>query len=177
MTLRLTALLTTAALALPAAAGAHPRLQHHGERGTFPHASRLCTKVANGHTPKQLASSEDQLKAACATLKSSYDAAVAAVKPAIATYRQTVKDERAAVKTACKGTTDKAACKAARQDARAKVKAARTTVRDAVKAYRTSIKSARKAFWTTVKGLRGGSTVTPDADTTPAAPAGAPAAS
>ena len=40
----------TAALAIPAVAGAHPA-GHRSYANTFPIASALCAKVAAGHTP------------------------------------------------------------------------------------------------------------------------------
>src|SRR3954452_9616363 len=54
------------------AASAHP-----GTRGferTYPHAPRLCAKVANGHAPKRLAASPTQVAGACAALRSNLTA-------------------------------------------------------------------------------------------------------
>lgn len=72
--LRLLMVISACALfAVPAVADARP-----GKRGfnqTYPHASRLCAKVADGHTPPRLAGSTDKVNAACATLKTSFTTA------------------------------------------------------------------------------------------------------
>lgn len=166
------AICACALVAVPSVAAARPenrgnRAAHRTFERTFPHASHLCSRVASGHTPKKLASSSDQVAAACADLKSAFTTArnafmdkfeplKAAAKDAIAKAHQSCKDARAA------GDEAGATCKQARQDARATLKDLRTQLRTALKAYHGDVKLARQAFWTTVKGLRGGSSETSD---------------
>lgn len=157
------ALSACALLALPAVAGARP-----GQRGfshTFPVASGLCAKVANGHTPKRLAGQTDKVAAACATLKTSFTDAQNAYSTAVAPLKQQATDAITALRATCKqarANHDAAACKAARQSTRATLKNLRIQVRAAGKTYHVSVDAARKTFWTTIKALRGGSTVKPD---------------
>jgi hypothetical protein len=157
------ALSACALLALPAVAGARP-----GQRGfnhTFPVASGLCAKVANGHTPKRLAGQTDKVAAACATLKTSFTDAQNAYSTAVAPLKQQATDAIKALRATCKearANHNAAACKAARQSTRATLKDLRAQVRTAGKTYHASVQAARKAFWSTIKSLRGGSSITPD---------------
>jgi len=149
MTTRLTMLFLLGALAVPGLAAAKP-----GDRDfqhTFPAASRLCQRVADGNAPHRLAGSEDQVTAACATLQSVYDAAVAAA-PGRDALEQAIEDAKASVQSACQG-EDRSACRSARQAARASVKSARQSYRESARGYHAAIREARTAFWTTVKGL------------------------
>jgi hypothetical protein len=163
MTIRLTTLFITAALAVPGIAAAQPGARDFGH--TFPLASRLCQRVADGHVPKRFTDSAADVTAACDTLHSAYDAAVAAA-PDTTAAKQAIADAKASVKSACLQTEDRSSCRAAIQQARASLKSARSTYRDGVKTYHQSIRAARRAFWTTVKGLRGGRPATDPTTTT-----------
>src|SRR3954466_16205282 len=106
MTTRLTTLFLMGALAVPGVAAAKP-----GDRDfqhTFPVASRLCQRVADGNAPRRFAGSEDQVTAACATLQSAYDAAVATA-PGADALQQAITDAKASVQSACQG-EDRSAC-------------------------------------------------------------------
>ena len=151
MTTRLTTLFLMGALAVPGVAAAKP-----GDRDfqhTFPVASRLCQRVADGNTPRRLAGSEDQITAACGTLQSAYDTAVAAA-PGRDALEQAITDAKAAAQAACQG-EDRSGCRSALQAARASVQSARQSYRESARGYHTAIQEARKAFWTSVKGLIG----------------------
>jgi hypothetical protein len=152
-----------AALVAAPAASAHPGTR--GFQRTYPHASRLCAKVANGHTPKRLAASTTQVAGACAQLKSSFTAAqntyTTTVAPLKQQARDTVKAARATIRQA-RANHDRASARATRHDARATLRALRKQVREAARAYHVSVDAARKTFWSTVRALRGGTSVTPD---------------
>jgi hypothetical protein len=151
------------ALALPAVAGAHPAQRGFGQ--TFPHASRLCAKVANGHTPKRLAGSTDKVTADCATLKTSFTTAQNDYATTTAPLRQQATDAVKALRATCKtarANHDAAACKSARQSTRTTLQGLRAQVRTAAKAYHASVDAARKTFWASIRALKGGNTVTPD---------------
>ena len=158
-----------ALLAVPAVADARP-----GKRGfnrTYPHASRLCAKVANGHTPKRLAGSSDKVSEACATLKTAFTAAQNDYNTATGPLKQQGVDALKALRSTCQqARTDgtPGVCKTARQETRAKLKNLRGQIREAAKAYHASVQAARKAFWATIKSLKGGSTLAPDKSTPPA---------
>src|SRR5436190_11243604 len=121
MTVRLTTLFLTAALAVPGVAVAKPGDRDFGQ--TFPIASQLCQSVADGHVPKRLQGSEAQVTSACSTLQSAYDAAVAAAPNADAA-KQAVADARSAVQAACLQTDDRSGCRAAIQQARSTMRSA-----------------------------------------------------
>ena len=163
------ALSLCALLALPAIAGAHP-----GQRGfnhTFPVASRLCAKVANGHTPKRLQGSTDKVAAACAKLKSDFTDAQNAYTTGVAPIKQQATDAIKTLRATCmQAHADKnpAACKAARQSTRTTLQGLRTQVRTLAKAYHVSVDTARKTFWATIRALKGGATIAPDTTTGPA---------
>ena len=100
MTTRLTTLFLMGALAVPGVAAAKP-----GDRDfqhTFPLASRLCQRVADGNVPHRFADAADQVTAACGTLQSAYGAAVAAATPGddAGARRETVRAYRQAIHTA-----------------------------------------------------------------------------
>ena len=156
MTIRLTTLFMTAALALPGAAWSKPSDRDFGQ--TFPAASRLCQAVADGHAPKRLQGSEADVTAACDTLQSAYDAAVAAA-PNTDSVKQAIADAKEAVQSACTNTDDRSGCRAALQQARQSLRSMRASYRDSVKTYHEAIRTARRAFWTTIKGLVGSSSV------------------
>jgi hypothetical protein len=102
MTIRLTTLFITTALALPGVAAAKPGGRDFGH--TFPVASRLCQRVADGHVPKRFADRAADVTAACDTLHSAYDAAVAAAPQGNRrTYHQSIKTARRAFWTTVKG--------------------------------------------------------------------------
>src|SRR5436190_12735108 len=149
MTTRLTMLFLTAALAAPGVAAAKPGDRDFGH--TFPVASRLCQRVADGDAPKRLAGSTDQVTAACSTLQSAYDAAVAAA-PSRDGLEQAISDAKASVQSACQG-DDRSGCRSARQAAPDGVQSARQNYRDGARGFHTAIHEARQAFWTTVKSL------------------------
>jgi hypothetical protein len=166
--LTLLAIAAGATLAVPAIAAAHP-----GQRGferTYPHASRLCAKVANGHTPKRLAGSTDKVTADCSALKTSFTAAQTAYTTATAPLRQQATDAVKALRATCRqahASHDKAACKTARQQTRATLKSLRGQVRTAGQAYHVAVDGARKTFWTAIRALKGGSSLTPDSTVGP----------
>jgi hypothetical protein len=149
MITRLTTLFLLGALAAPGLAAAKP-----GDRDfqhTFPVASRLCQRVADGNAPHRLAGSEDQVTAACGTLQSAYDASVAAA-PGRDALEQAITDAKASVQAACQG-EDRSGCRAALQAARASVQSARQSYREGARGYHDAIHEARKAFWTSLEGL------------------------
>jgi hypothetical protein len=144
-----TTLLTFAAAALVAApaASAHP-----GARGferTYPHASRLCAKVANGHTPKRLAASTTQVAGACAELRSSFTAAQNTYTTTVAPLRRQAVDTRAKIHQA-RAAHDRATVRASRTTLRT----LRKQIRQARRAYHVSVNTARKTFWDKVRALR-----------------------
>ena len=153
-----------AVLAVPATASAAPGARSF--RHTFPVASRLCTAVANGHTPKRLQSSTAELTQACSDLQAAFTQAQTDAKDALANLKQQVGDARATARTACRQarqTHDVSACRAARAALRTTLKGLRGQVGQIVSHYRAAANTARKAFWTTVRGLRGGASVHQDA--------------
>jgi hypothetical protein len=158
-----------ALLAVPAVADARP-----GKRGfnaTYPHASRLCAKVAAGKAPKRLAGSTDQVSEACATLKTSFTTAQNDYNTATGPLKQQGVDALKALRATCQqARTDgtPGVCKTARQETRAKLKSLKGQIKEAAKAYHTAVQAARKTFWATIKSLRGGSSIEPDKTTPPA---------
>jgi inorganic triphosphatase YgiF len=150
-------------LALPAGASARP-----GSRSftaTFPIASSLCTRVANGHTPPRLAGSTAQVAAACATLRSSFTTAQNTYTTTVAPLLQQANAAIATLRATCKAARaahNPAACQTARTQTRALLRSLRAQVHAAAVAYHAAVDAARKTFWTTVRALRGGSTLTPD---------------
>lgn len=157
-------------LALPAIAGAHP-----GQRGfnqTYPHASQLCAKVANGHAPKKLAASSAQVAADCAALRTSFTNALNAYSTTVAPLKQAATTVRAKTRQTCqtaRANHTPGVCKQARHDGRMLLRALRTDVRNAAATYRTSVQAARTTFWAAIKALRGSAALTPDTGT-PVAP-------
>jgi hypothetical protein len=149
-----------ALVAVPTVASAKPAPR--GFARTFPHASKLCAKVANGHTPKALQASAAQVSAACAELRTSYTNAVNAYNTAAAPLRQQATDSIQARRAACQADPKSDACKQARAATRTKLKELGTQLRAAKKTYHEAVQAARKAFWAKIKTLRGGSTVKPD---------------
>jgi hypothetical protein len=157
------------ALALPAGASARPGSRSFA--ATFPVASGLCAKVANGHTPPRLAASTAQVAAACATLKSSFTTAQNNYTTTVAPILQQANAAIVALRATCKAARaahDPAACKAARASTRAQLTLLRAQVHAAAVAYHAAVDAARKTFWTTVRALRGASTLTPDKTVGPA---------
>ena len=156
-------------LAIPALAGAHPVKRDFNH--TYPHAARLCARVAAGHAPARLAASADKVKAACDTLHASFTDAQTALTTTVTPLRQQANDALVALRATCKQARadhDPAACQTARDTTRATVKGLRAQVRAAAKPFHEAIRAARKAFWTTIGELRGGSSVAPDATSPPA---------
>ena len=163
------ALSLCALLVLPAVAGAHP-----GQRGfnrTFPVASGLCAKVANGHTPKRLQGSTDKVATSCALLKTNFTDAQNAYTTGVAPLKQQATDAITALRATCRqahADHNPAACKTARQSTRATIQGLRTQVQGLAKTYHASIETARKTFWDAIRALKGGSSATPDTTTPPA---------
>lgn len=168
--LRLLLVLSACALlALPAIADA--KFGNRGFNRTYPHASRLCAKVASGHTPKRLAGSTDKVSEACATLKTSFTNAQNDYNTATGPLKQQGIDALKALRTTCqqaRADRTPGVCKTARQETRAKLKSLAGQIKEAAAAYHTAVQAARKTFWSTIKSLRGGSTITPDKTTPPA---------
>ncbi len=159
------ALSACALLVLPTVASAHRGHGHRGFHQTYPVASVLCAKVANGKTPKRLAGQTEKVTAACTTLQTSLTAAQTAYTTTVAPLKQQATDAIKTLRATCQQARidhNHAACKAARETTRATIKGLLTQVRDAGKAYHTAVDAARKTFWDTIKALRGGSTVAPD---------------
>jgi len=173
----------SAAVAVPV--GAVPHLKGRSFERTFPVASRLCARADDGRLPTRAQSSSDQIKAACATLHSSYDAAQSTLDSALSPLQDQIKTARQAVVAACQGaqqptpsqtdsssptqtrdvtppSTDRTACQQARQQFRSTVSSLKDQLKTIEKAYHESIQTARKAFWTTIQSLRAASSVTPD---------------
>jgi hypothetical protein len=144
-----TTFLAFAAAALVAAPAASANPGTRSFQRTYPHASRLCTKVANGHTPKRLAASTTQVAGACAELKSSFTAAQNTFTTTVAPLRQQAVTTRAKIHQA-RTAHDRATVRASRTSLRA----LRKQVRQARHAYRVSVNTARKTFWGKVRALR-----------------------
>jgi hypothetical protein len=178
--IRRTSILVVAVCALVAApvASAHP-----GQRGfarTYPHASRLCAKVANGHAPKKLAASAAQVTAACNTLRTSFTGAQTAWTTTTAPLKQQGTDALKTLRATCRqarANHDRAACRTARRSTRATLKTLRGQVRTAAAAYHTTVQGARATFWSAIRALRGGSSITPDTTVPPAPTVALPSAS
>ena len=141
------ALSLCALLALPAVAGAH-----HGQRGfghTYPHASRLCAKVANGHAPKRLQGLDrqgrDRLRAAEDGLHQRperlHDGRRTAQAAGDRRHQGAARDLPAGPRD-----NNPAACQAARQSTRTTLQGLRTQVRTLAAAYHTAVDTARKTF-------------------------------
>jgi hypothetical protein len=156
-----TTFLAVAACVLLAAPAADARPGTRSFQSTYPHASRLCAKVANGHTPKALAASASKVSDACSTLKTSFTNAQNAYTTTAGPLQQQATDARKALRTTCQ-TSDRATCRQARRDTRATIRGLRAQVRDAARTYHGSVQNARKTFWDTIRALRGGATITPD---------------
>jgi len=155
-------------LAAVAVASANPATR--GFNSTYPHASRLCAKVANGHAPKKLAASSAQVAAACAELKTSFTSAQNSYTTAVAPLKQQATSDIAALRATCRAARanhDPAACKAARKTTRAQLAAIRAQVHAAAKTYHKAVNAARKAFWSKIAALRGGSTEQQDTSVGP----------
>jgi hypothetical protein len=167
------------ALAVPAAASARP-VRHTFDR-TYPVASRLCQRAERGKLPPKLAASAGQVNAACATLHASFTVAQttfgATVAPLRAQARAAIMQARETCRVA-RQTHDRAACIAARRQARTTLSGLRVQLRTAIRAYRNAIEASRRTFWSTIRSLRGGSGITPDKPTsstppgTPSLPSG-----
>lgn len=156
-------------LAIPAIASAQPVKRDFNH--TFPHAARLCARVADGHAPKRLATSAEKVKAACDTLHASFTDAQTAFTTTVTPLRQQATDAITALRATCRQARadhDPAACRAARETTRETVKGLRRQARAAAKTYHEAIRAARKAFWTTIRELRGGGALTPDTTSPPA---------
>jgi hypothetical protein len=159
------ALLTTACalLALPAAASARPA--NGGFATTYPHAAALCAKAAAGTTPKRLASSAAEVRAACDTLQGDFASSRSAFAATTATLRSQAKTTIATARTACRAARaakDRAACRAAVKQARLSLRDLRVQLRTAVKARRAALQASRRTFWTAIRSLAGGRTIAPD---------------
>src|SRR4051794_3835740 len=136
-----------AALVAAPAASAHPGTR--GFQRTYPHAARLCAKVANGHTPKRLAPSTTQVAGACADLRSSFTAAQNTYTTTVAPLRRQAADTRAKIHQA-RAAHDRATVRASRTTLRT----LRKQLRQARRAYHVSANTARKTFWDKVRALR-----------------------
>jgi hypothetical protein len=180
--MKIRAALTLAAVILGVAApaasahlrsvSAHHRPHSYGR--TYPAASSLCARVADGHTPKRLAADAAQITAACTALNTSYAQALTTYQAAVAPIVAQVKTALASIRTArqtARQTHDWSAYNTAVQQAIATLKGLRAQVRTAQQAYVASIRSARQTFWTTVHALPGASSLPADTGN-PAPPAG-----
>jgi hypothetical protein len=164
----LLAVCACALMAVPTIADA--RAGKRGFERTYPHAARLCAKVADGKTPKKLADSSAKVADACAKLQASLTAAQSDYTAAVGPLKDQAKAAVAAMRATCKqarADKDQAACKQARQDTRTTVKGLRAKVREAGKAYHEAVDAARRTFWATIKGLRGGASQPADAQVGP----------
>jgi hypothetical protein len=169
-----TTFLVVAVAALVAAPAASARPGARSFQRTYPHASRLCNKVANGHAPKKLASSVAQVTASCSTLKTSFTDAQNAYNTTVAPLKQQAADDVAALRATCKtarAAHDQKTCRTARLNTRTAIMALRVQWRTAASTYHTSIDASRKTFWASIRSLRGGAAITPDRTTPePASP-------
>ena len=150
---------------------------------TFPHATKICARADAGTLGDKLKASTDKVKAACATVHASFDAAATAFLTSTSGLKAQAQAAVTATQTACTepAATDAtnptgpgtAACKAAREQQHATLRGLHDQLKAARKAYGDSIKSARHTFWKTIHALKGGSSVSPDSATTaPVAPTG-----
>lgn len=154
------ALCGCAALALPALAGARPLTR--GFNATFPVASTLCARVANGHLPPRLAGSVAQVSAACATLRTSFASAQNAYATTVAPLRQQALAAVAARRAACRHAGGSVACATARAQTRTVLAGLRAQVRTAALTYHAAVDTARKTFWATIHALPHGASVLAD---------------
>jgi hypothetical protein len=158
-------------VAAPAASAHH---RPHSYWRTYPAASSLCERVADGHTPKRLAADSAQITAACTTLNDSYTQALTTYQTTVAPIAGQVKSTLATVHAArrtARQTHDWTAYKTTVQQAIATLRGLRAQVRTAQQAYVASIRAARQTFWTTIHALRGAGSLPADSGN-PAAPAG-----
>src|SRR5882762_1345322 len=147
---RVTAVLIAGAVALlavPSLALAHGRHgHHHGYGWTYPHASQLCAKVANGKVPKRLAASTAQVTAACTTLRTSFTDAQNAYDTAITPIKKQAGDAISALRATCKqakADNDPAACRTAWKATRTTLQTLNEQARAAGKTYREAVMAAR----------------------------------
>jgi hypothetical protein len=157
------------ALMVPALAAAHPGQRSFGQ--TFPYASRLCQRTANGHAPKSLAGSVPAVVTDCTTLTTAftdaqnvYSTTTGPLKTAAVLALKTLHQTCVAARAA--GTPK--VCRAARQTTRVAIKSLRQQVAVAASAFRTSVQAARVAFWATIHSLKGGAAIPADPTVGPA---------
>lgn len=155
-------------LALPGVASAAPGSRSFQQ--TYPVASQLCSEAT---LPKSLQGEQSQVSSDCATLQSSYSAAVAAGQSAEASFAAAVQAARSAAQAACTPApttvAGQLACTRARLKAAREVAAQRVGLRLALRQFHLSIEQARVTFWTAIHQLRGGAS-TPGDTPTPNAP-------
>ena len=165
--MRTSLLAAAAAVALIAAPAASAKPGKRSFERTYPYASALCAKNANGHTPKRLAASVNEVATACATLKTSFTNAQNAYTTTVAPLETQARSTVAAARVNCRGTADRHACRTARHDARVTLRGLRRQVTVAGWTYHDSVDGARQTFWSTIRTLRGGSAIKPDAKVGP----------
>jgi hypothetical protein len=153
-------MVTALAAATPAAGAATTTLQQ-----TYPAATKLCTRFAQGAGPVKLRPSAAQVLADCATLEATFNAATAAKTAALAPIDASLTADRTAVRTNCpRKTTTKvqqAACRLARHTDRPAIKTLEIQRRSVVSSYFVAVDANRKAFWHAVQALPGGANVKP----------------
>ena len=153
------------------AASAHARPRSYWR--TYPVASSLCSRVANGHTPRRLAADTAQITAACTALGNSYNQALATYQAAVAPIPGQVQSTLAGLRAAratAQETGDWTSYRADVKQARVTFKGLRTQERTDEHAYVASIRAARQTFWSTIHALRGAGSLPTDTGN-PQAPA------
>lgn len=164
------AVIAFGAFAPVASAHAHPRSYSR----TYPVASRLCARVAAGHTPRRLAGDTSAINTACGTLSNSYQQALstyqAAVAPIAADVSSTLQTLVAARQAAVQS-RDWSAYAAAVQQTLSTFRSLRAQERSAARAYVTAIRAARRTFWSTVHSLAGAASLPADSGTPTPPPA------
>lgn len=150
------------AFAAPAANAADPP----GFAGMLPRASALCAKADAGKLGKKLKPDAGKVKKACATLRSSYAAALAeyqaAVKPIADQIRAVIQDTKTTC-AAARRNRDIATCREAQRQARLRTRDLRAQMQPYAATFDKKVDAARKAFWATIKKLKGGKALNGDA--------------
>ena len=155
--------IATLAVALTITGTASAKAGDRSFEQTYPVASKLCAKVAAGHTPKGLKSQAAQVTAACTKLQTAFGPLQAAVQAAQTTLANGVAADRAKIQQACQPASNRQTCRQTRIQARADIKTLRAAHRQAVRTYYIQIEGNRRSFWATIHSLRGGKNVTGDA--------------
>lgn len=141
-------------LAVPAIAGA--KAGDNSIQKTYPLATKLCGKVAEGTENKHLKKYATQVTADCAKLTSDFNAAQATVLAARASIEPQIAALKAATKTACPTPGHQTAlCHSTRKTNEDAVTVLNRQMHQAARHYYEAVEASRHAFWRSVKSLPG----------------------